>query len=136
MESVTQVLTTPSGAYSMDIHRGNFCFSRALFVLDGVAEGTEFSLAVGLSTENGLAEGGLTVDRGESRRSAAVENLVAKGEAVDGRGFRLTDDVDDTVERPLGRPLVLEIDGILDLFGKGSSGGLLTEEAEGRSDEA
>jgi hypothetical protein len=78
----------------------------------------------------------LVVDRGESRRSAAVENLVAKCEAVDGRGFRLTEEVDDTVERPLGRPLVLEIDGILDLFGKDSSGGLLMEEAEGRSDEA
>jgi hypothetical protein len=61
---------------------------------------------------------------------------VAKSEAVDGRGFRLTEEVDDTVERPLGRPFVLEIDGILDLFGKGSGGGLLTEEVEGRSDES
>jgi hypothetical protein len=78
----------------------------------------------------------LTVDRWESGRSAAVENLVAKCEAVDGRGFRLTDEVDETVERPLGRPLTLEVDGILDLFGKGSGGGLLTEEAEGKSDEA
>ena len=78
----------------------------------------------------------MIVDRGESRRSAAVENLVARGEAVDGRGFRLTEEVDDTVERPLGRPLVLEIDGILDLFGRGSGGRLLTEEAEGISDEA
>lgn len=78
----------------------------------------------------------MAVDRGESRHSAAVENLVAKCEAVDGRGFRLTEEVDDTVERPLGRPLALEIDGILDLFGKDSSGGLLIEEAEGRSDEA
>lgn len=78
----------------------------------------------------------MAVDRGESRRSAAVENLVANCEAVDGRGFRLTEEVDDTVERPLGRPLVLEIDVILDLFGKDSSGGLLIEEAEGRSDEA
>jgi hypothetical protein len=78
----------------------------------------------------------LVVDRGESRRSTAVESLVTKGEAVDGRGFRLTEEVDDTVERPLGLPLVLEIDGILDLFGKGSGGGLLTEEAEGSSNEA
>jgi hypothetical protein len=65
-----------------------------------------------------------------------VEYLVAKGEAVDGRGFRRTDEVDDTVDRPLGLPETLEIEGILDLFGKGSCGGLLTDVAEGRSDEA
>lgn len=78
----------------------------------------------------------MAVDGGESRRSATAENLVAKGDAVDGRGFRLTDEFDDTVDRPLGLPEILEIEGILDLFGKGSCGGLLTDEAEGRSDEA
>jgi hypothetical protein len=93
------------------------------------------SRILGLSTEYGLANGCLAVDRGESTHSAVVEILVAKGEAVDGRGFRRTDEVDDTVERPLGLPETLEIEGILDLFGKGSCGGLLTEE-EGRSDEA
>ncbi len=83
----------------------------------------------GLSIDNGLVKGDLAVDRAESRHSAAVENLVAKGDAVDGRGFRLTDEVDDTVERPLGRPLVVEIDVILDLLGKGSGCGLLTADA-------
>jgi hypothetical protein len=127
-----QVLNMSSGAYLIyqkDIYLG-FCFSSGeILGLDGVAEGLGFSWTAGLSIENGLAKDDLTVDKEESRRSAAVENLVAKGEAVDGRGFRLTDEVDETVERPLGRPLVLEIDGILDLFGKGSGCGLLTEDA-------
>jgi len=128
-----------SGAYSIyqkDIYLGFCSSSGEILGLDGVAEGLGFSWTAGLSMENGLAKDDLTVDKGESRRSATVENLVAKGEAVDGRGFRRTDEVDETVERPLGRPLVLEIDGILDLFGKDSSGGLLIEEAVGRSDEA
>lgn len=67
---------------------------------------------------------------------AEDEYLVAKGEAVDGRGFRRTDDVDDTVDKPLWCPVVFEGD-CPGLFGKYSgSGGLLTVGAVGISDEA
>lgn len=77
------------------------------------------------------------VERTDSRRSRVEEYLVAKGEAVDGRGLRRTDDVDETVDKPLGLPAELERDGILGRPGKDSDGGgLLTRGAVGSSDEA
>lgn len=80
----------------------------------------------------------MPVDRIDSRWSRVDEYLVAKGEAVDGRGLRRTDDVDETVDKPLGLPAELESDGILGLPGKDSDGGggLLTRGAVGSSNEA
>jgi hypothetical protein len=80
------------------------------------------------------------VERIDSRRSTGTveEYLVAKGEAAGGRGLRRTEDVDETVDKPLALPLaVFEIDCILGRPGKGSGGGgLLTRGAWKRSDEA
>ena len=94
---------------------------------------------MGLPIESGVAEPNPTADTTDSRRWIGEENLVAKGEAVVGRGFRRTDDVDETVDKPLGLPVEPDKEGMRDLFGKGSGGGgggLLTRGAVERSDEA
>jgi len=99
------------------------------------------SYSVGLSSEKNLARPGFAVSTTNpgcsTGCSTGVENLIANGEAFEGRGFRLIEDV-DAVDKPRGRPVTLEMEVILDLFCKGSwpCDGRLTGELEGISDEA
>jgi hypothetical protein len=72
------------------------------------------SYRVGLSAENGLTN----VCSGNSRvetRCSPDENLVARGEAVEGRGFLRTDEVevDEVVEKPRDRTVDGGMRGIL-----------------------
>ena len=97
-------------------------------------DGRDSPRNVGLPLEYGVT---VPVERTDSRRSTVEEYLVAKGEAVEGRGLRRTDDVDETVDKPLGLPTVFEKEGTLGLVGKDSAGGgLLTRGVVGSSDEA
>lgn len=71
---------------------------------NGVVDLDGNSYSVGLSTEYGLTKvcsGNSSVES----RCSPEENLVAKGEAVKGKGFLRTDDdeADDAVEKPRDR---------------------------------
>jgi hypothetical protein len=89
------------------------------------------SYRVGLSPEKGREKRCSDIDDALSGRSKD-EYLVANGEAVDGRGFRLTDDADDTVDRARGLAEGVEMEGNLGLLGSRDWGRLWVE----RSDEA